>query len=401
MLSTSLIACEGPGFPAQRQLNEILANLAIQVVDRFPSVDSYLKAGEAPDATARRLLIVYIPDANHLSELGKLRDGYLAWPIICLLPSIQDAGLVVMAERYGATQVVGMPLDADDFELAIRRISHTLPEVAAEKPKLVLISGASGGCGASLIALNFASWVAESLGDRTVLVELTDRPGSFATFLDRRPEMTVEGLLERAESVDRYMVDNVALRVGKHLQVLAAEYRPVLSIPVTAAAAEKLIDVLLGLARVVIVDIPASWHPAFLHLADRADAICLVGQQNLISMYRTRVMLDLLKERHGINGEIIIVVNRYSENVAGLDLERLKKLLGSVDFITLPDDPETALLAVNQGKLLAEVNPKSPLAVALENGARRFVSRAIDTTTVAPTSRGFFRWLASILGPGD
>ena len=69
------------------------------------------------------LLIVQIDSVDELSELKRLSGTFVGWPIMVLTDNYQDSNLVLKVVRMGASQVVALPLQSEDFSEAMNCIS--------------------------------------------------------------------------------------------------------------------------------------------------------------------------------------------------------------------------------------------------------------------------------------
>ena len=78
----------------------------------------------------------------------------------------------MQVNRAGAAQVVQLPLDRNDFHSALIMIAAQFGRTSLDR-HVFAVTGATGGCGATTIAVNLAAEIANQIGQSTILAEMT------------------------------------------------------------------------------------------------------------------------------------------------------------------------------------------------------------------------------------
>src|SRR5207237_844237 len=111
-------------------------------------------------------------------------EGFVGRPLVALVGRDSAAELVFAVNRAGASQVLPLPLGLADLKAALHavKVRHSSPQSVAAR-RVVAVSGVTGGCGATTIAINLAYEVSHLFDLSCVLVELAPM-GMIATCLD-------------------------------------------------------------------------------------------------------------------------------------------------------------------------------------------------------------------------
>src|SRR5262249_45631394 len=100
----------------------------------------------------RRLFVVHLASVQELPSIKRLSSFFPGNPILVLMEPDADPNVPIAAMRMGASQVVTLPLQADDFKLALDCISNQFGAPAANQ--VIAVAGVTGGCGATTLAIN-------------------------------------------------------------------------------------------------------------------------------------------------------------------------------------------------------------------------------------------------------
>src|SRR5258708_5974268 len=113
---------------------------AASVVDLDRQAAEWKGTGESRP----RLLVIHLAPARGFDELRLLRNAFAACPILALLQGSDDSAALITAMREGATQVVPLPLQAEDFWAALEAIAQQLGQ-SGRSSRVLAVSGVSGG----------------------------------------------------------------------------------------------------------------------------------------------------------------------------------------------------------------------------------------------------------------
>src|SRR5205823_10724105 len=221
------------------------------------------------------------------------------------------------------------------------------------------VSGVTGGCGATVLAVNLAYEIASQYGRNVILSELSLQIGKLAAYLDINPEHTTFDLLNDGERVDPQMIQRAMVHVSDRLDVLAGEYRAITPVQASAASVIRLVDYCRSLANVAIFDVPCTYDDMYFETLAIADHVVLVGEQKIPSIRTLKLVCEALSRIDGAR-KLHIIINRYDPRMPGFGADRLKALLEVEDILTVCNDYAAVMASINHGRPLRQEAPKSP-----------------------------------------
>jgi pilus assembly protein CpaE len=353
-LTVTLVNCQDS---VQRNVLSMLINQQANLDGQYADVDSATTAIRE-ETGAQKLFIVYIPDAGQLPKLRQLVSSFPGHPVMALVDPTTDATALLGAMRSGASQVVPLPIQPDDFKAAMECISQQYGNTSAQN-QAICVSGVTGGCGATVLAVNLANEIASQHGRNVILGELSLQIGKLAAYLDINPEHTTFDLLNDGERVDPQMIQRALTRVADRLDVLAGEYRAITPVQASAASVIRLVDFCRSMANIAIFDVPCTYDDMYFETLAIADQVVLVGEQKIPSIRTLKLVCEALSRIDGAR-KLHIIINRYDPRMPGFGADRLKALLEVNDIITVCNDYAAVMASINHGRPLRQEAPRSP-----------------------------------------
>ncbi|MEM9659725.1 MAG: AAA family ATPase, partial [Planctomycetota bacterium] len=120
--------------------------------------------------------------------------------------SSTDGALILQSMRAGAKEYLTEPLKPEDVATALQRVKRQASGLAGEAPRascqVWAVAGATGGVGASSIAVNLACALADDDENSVVLIDLDVALGDADVFLDAIPEYTLADVSQNVERMD-------------------------------------------------------------------------------------------------------------------------------------------------------------------------------------------------------
>ncbi|HKI20761.1 MAG TPA: hypothetical protein VKA15_22915, partial [Isosphaeraceae bacterium] len=184
-------------------LSDVLLGMASSMAEvecEFASVGAAIE-GLRHSKTEPRLLLVRMGSECDPATIRRLSGSLIGWPILALISNDHAAESFLQVNRAGATQVVPLPLDRDDFHCALNIIGSQFARGQLDR-HVFAVTGATGGSGATTIAINLASEIADQLRRPTILAELTLQMGALASLFDVTPRVTLTHLIREIQRVD-------------------------------------------------------------------------------------------------------------------------------------------------------------------------------------------------------
>ncbi len=246
--------------------------------------------------------------------------------------------------------MVVLPLGSVDFQTALDAIAARLARPAAAS-RLVAVSGVTGGCGATTLALNLAYEMAHSAQRQAILAELSMQMGMLVTYLEFEAKYTIEDLIHYGSQLDVLIVEQALVKITDRLRVLAGPERPIALTEDLPDRLRVILNYLRNLADVVVIDVPCSFDEAYVDLLASADEVVLVGERRIPAIRNVQLVLRSLAQK-GSPSRCHLVLNRYDPQIEGFTAEDLQKLLNLPRVLTVANDPVQVNKALNQGRPL-------------------------------------------------
>ena len=175
--------------------------------------------------------------------------------------------------------------------------------------RVVTVTGARGGTGASTIAANLAWHFGVEARRHTVLLDADLHRGTAAMLLGAKIGPGLRTVLEAPDRIDELFVERAAQPVSKRLHVLAGEEKLTETVTYTPDAAARLLDALRRRYNFVVIDVPWSALPLHRDLLMMAHQRVLVMDPTLASV-RDVLRLMALPNGPWQPGRGVLVLNR-------------------------------------------------------------------------------------------
>jgi len=294
--------------------------------------------------------------------LSAVRDLATATRLV-VVGAHNDVGVYRRVLDAGAADYLVKPLDAETLDAAVARAQQHPTGADAQAPaqrgRCIAVTGARGGAGATTVAAGLAWQIAETHARAVGLLDLDLQFGNLALSFDVEPGSGLREAVEDPERVDEIFIDRTAVRLGDHLDLLAAEE----SLDDVPVAAEQVVAHLLTALRerydVTLVDLPRgliAQQPD--GLAQISDLV-LVTDLSLAGLRDTNRLLRFLAHQQGAP-QIHVVANRAGRGSKGqVAVHEFERELESELTRTLSFEPEATARAEMAGKPVPAGAPKS------------------------------------------
>lgn len=281
-----------------------------------------------------------------------------------------DGPLILKVMRLGVREFLPYPIDIESLKEAVTKIA-TQRIVTTASGKLITVMGASGGVGATTLAANLASELADLAQSRVTVVDLDYRFGQVATFLDVEPTYTLADLCNTPEQLEPQVVERTLVRHGSGLHVLSRPANFAQAETITAASCVGLLTCLQQMNEYVVTDGPIRSDPSARSVLDICDVNLLVIQLLIPSVRNAARIIEAMREG-GFNLERTkLICNRSGKDAGSLSVEDVSETLGLPVFASVPDEWAAVSGAINLGETLRSHSPKSKARAAIREIAER------------------------------
>ncbi|MFE0449805.1 CpaE family protein [Streptomyces sp. NPDC058914] len=329
------------------QLVDTLARLAAESVEELPEV------------------VIVHERIGPVPALELVREVALRFPAVGVILVTTDAGpaLFSAAMDSGARGLVTLPLNYEElanrvqavaqWSVGVRRhLGHGGDVFTGAGGTVVTVSGAKGGVGATLTAVQLAL-AAQASGRPTALVDMDLQTGDIASYLDVQFRRSVVDLAAIADISPRILAEAV-FRHDTGVALLLAPGEGERGEEVTDRATRQIVSALRSRYEVVVIDCGAQLGGAGAAAVEMADTALLVTTPDVVAVRgakRTVRMWDRLQVRKA--EETTVVVNRHSR-ATEIQPSLIRKITGTaVATTTIPAHFKELQAAVDAGRVHA------------------------------------------------
>ncbi|MGX4690129.1 AAA family ATPase [Streptomyces sp. JNUCC 63] len=340
------------------QLVDTLARLAAESVDDLPEI------------------VVVHERIGPVPALELIREVALRFPAVGVILITSDAspGLFSAAMDSGARGLVALPPSYEElasrvqavaqWSVGVRRhLGHGGDVFTGAGGRVVTVSGAKGGVGATLAAIQLAL-AAQASGHSTALVDMDLQTGDIASYLDVQFRRSVVDLAAITDISPRVLADAVFLH-DTGLALLLAPGEGERGEEVTDRAARQIVSALRSRYEVVVLDCGAQMSGASAAAVEMADTALLLTTPDVVAVRaakRTVRMWDRLQIRKA--EETTVVVNRHSRGTE-IQPPLIRKITGTpVAGTAVPAAFKELQGAVDAGRI-HELDSRSTVKQAL------------------------------------
>jgi pilus assembly protein CpaE len=344
--------------PHLTQVRVALSHAGAEIESEFPSMGSMLECLRR-SKDRPRMLVLQLSEQCNKEAVERLGEYFAGWPILALMPDEGSLEEIQRVYRAGARQVVQLPLDQEDFHHALKSIAMQIDR-GGSGHQVFAVAGVTGGCGATTLAINLAYEIAQQHQRHTVLAELTMQVGALTAMLDIRPQITLPYLLREIQRVDDLLIEKALVPYGDRLRILAGA-NEVGSVPdVDPHKISRILDALKKASVVTVLDVPGTFNDTDCSVLYSADHVILVGLQNVPSVRALKLFCEMFPEER-LNHSLWVAINRYNPHLKGYTRTELKEMLGTPNLVTISNDYQAAIRAMNHGEPLRKATPETPI----------------------------------------
>lgn len=376
---TLLVASSDDRF--RESIRDNLVNIDnAKVVSEYPEVSTnlYIRVLQDLERHPEAALIVDIA-ADPEASLKAVEKVSQAAPDLYIVASDYhaDSDTVIASVRGGCRDFLAQPLKRLEFREAMTRLERTPRRAAAGGSRLGKVHvflGASGGVGATTMAVNFAGVLAQRK-QQTVLIDLDLTANDCAMQCGLSPGHTLHDIADNLARIEPALFEGLAARdplgfflIGPHAEL---EMRSAFTEPMFREFASFLVEKY----EAVVID-AGRWISDELVLAalQSASSIYLVMNQQFPSIRNAQRYIGALM-RLGFNqDQLRIVVNNYQKkpSTSLATIEQVKQTLNQPVFYGVPAS-SAVLAAVNRGRPFVSDRAS---AGDLDRAFRAFVDKA-------------------------
>ncbi|HEV3116303.1 MAG TPA: hypothetical protein VGY58_04570 [Gemmataceae bacterium] len=349
--------------------------LRAQVDSQGPATTTFENVENAVFQVQPEMVVVVLsPDAERgLETLRKLRTemtGYLL-----AAGQVSEPKLILRALHCGADHY----LDEGDLEAGLDSVLARLQikqEANAPPGRILAILAASGGSGASTLAVNIAVTVAKD-HQKCALLDLKPGIGDLAALLDLKPQFTLADLCLNLSRLDKAMFEKMLVRHSSGIHLLGSPQVFGNARMVTTQGVNQALAMARKMFPHIVADLEDCFHEEQIITLRQAACIFVVFRLDFTSLRNARRILEQLRELEIPRTRVRLIVNRQGLPYE-LPLAEAEQALGEKLVHFIPDDPKTFNRSNNAGIPVVLKNPNARVSRSIMELAKMAFNRAAE-----------------------
>ena len=310
-----------------------------------------------------------------LEQLGQLAEYCDPSSKVVVIGHYNDVGLYRELIRSGISEYVIAPVSMTDIVSVVSSI-FVDPESEPIGRSIAFI-GAKGGVGSSTIAHNVA-WAMSSLfKSEVVIADLDLAFGTANINFDQDPAQGIAEAVFSPERVDEVYLDRLLAQCAEHLSLLAAPSTLERVYDFDSEAFTQVIETAQRSAPLLVLDIPHVWSGWTKSTLIKADEIVITATPELANLRNTKNMVDMLKRLRPNDPPPKLVINQAGvpkrPEIAASDFA---EPLGITPMAVINFEPLLFGNAANNGRMLSEMDAKSPVVATINEIAHVLTGRS-------------------------
>ena len=309
-----------------------------------------------------------------LADLDQLAAVCDAGTRVIVVGRVNDISLYRELVRRGVSDYLIAPVGPIDIVRSICSLFST-PDAKAVG-RIIAVTGAKGGVGASTVAHNVAWAIARDLALDSVVADLDLAFGTAGLDYNQDPAQGIADAVFSPDRIDTAFIDRLLSKCTDHLSLLAAPATLDRVYDFGTEAFDAIFDTLRSSMPCIVLDIPHQWSGWAKRALISADDILIVASPDLANLRNTKNLLDLLKTARPNDRAPLYCLNQVGvpkrpEIAAG----EFAKAIEAQPVAAIPFEPQLFGSAANNGQMIAEIAANHRVTEMFLQTAQRLTGR--------------------------
>lgn len=306
-------------------------------------------------AASPELIIIETNDISEAftAQLGALAEVCAEGTDAVIIGPTNDVHLYRSLVGMGVRDYLVRPVSEEDM---VGMIARTLVEKRGlAGSRLVAVTGSKGGVGATVVAQALAWDIAESLKQKTMLLDAAGSAGTIGITFGLEPASTFADAVRIGTSGSDDDLKRIIQKVTENLSLLVSGGDPVLVDSPDADSTEGLIERIMKTYPVVVADLSGASPSVQKRLITRAAHVVVVSTPHIAALRNCRTLVNEIKNARGGLDQVELVLN--SAGLPGADEvpeADIQKLMNMRAVVKIPFAPKIFMHGETTGKPAGE-----------------------------------------------
>jgi len=309
------------------------------------------------------------------AELDRLSEVCDAGTKVVVIGHVNDVNLYRSLTQRGVSEYLVMPVD-------LMRMIQTIADLYVEKAsaplgRTIAFVGAKGGVGSSMVAHNTAWAIGRNYENNVVVADFDLAFGTAGLDFNQDPTQGIAEAISVPDRVDDVFLDRLLAKCSDHLSLLAAPATLDRTYDFEENTFEQMIDVAQNGVPVVVLDLPHLWTSWVKKTLLAADEIVLTVEPDLANLRNAKNLVDLLRQARKHDAPPRLVINKSGlTKRPEIKVDDFSAALNLTPIAIIPFEGQLFGTAANNGQMIAEADPKSPISETFSQIAQIVTGRS-------------------------
>lgn len=300
---------------------------------------------------------------------------------VFLTSSHFESSLLIQALRAGAKEFFFQPIQEEEVRDALLRFKERkeggkFSGENKKRGKIIHIIGIKGGVGATTVAVNLATSLAELDESQSVaLIDMNILFGEIPVFLNIESAFNWGDVARNISRVDSTYVMSVLSKHSSGVRVLPSHTGLDGANVTSPEMIEKLLRLMQGLFDFIVIDGGHSLDDISLKILEMSDTVLLVGVLSLPCLTNLKRLLWTFHRLGSPPEEKVKILISHYHKKSLISLKDAEEIIRKKISWTIPNDYPTTMSAINQGKTLSEVAHGAEISRNFRDFASTFLER--------------------------
>jgi pilus assembly protein CpaE len=278
---------------------------------------------------------------------------------------VNDVNLYRKLIAMGISDYLVRPVKTETLAFDIAR--SLIERIGASGSRLIAVAGVKGGVGATVLAEALAWGSADTLKQKTVLLDAAGGWSTLSVGMNFEPATTLAEAVRAVIGKNDDSFNRMLFKAGERLDVLSSGGDVMLDDGIDPTGYESLIDKLMTTYPVVIVDLSNAPTALRRIIMARAHEIILVTQPLLSALRAARALMQEIKDvRSDSESRVDLVVNMVGmASKQEISKAELEGALARKPALTIPFNPALFIGAESEGRKLSSTAEGAELVRSL------------------------------------
>jgi len=293
-----------------------------------------------------------------------------------------NPSVLIQALRLGVKEFFAQPINDSEVRMALSRVREGGPSAAApsngpkRKGQIINLFGGKGGVGTTTIAVNLADSMARlEPAPAVALIDMNRLFGEIPLFLGMEHVFNWVDVSKNISRLDASYLSGILYKHRSGLRVLPSPDRVDDAFTVTPQIIETLLRFMRTMFDYIIIDSGQSVDDISKMILRLSDKVLLVCVQSLPCLINVKKVLNRFHNLgYPPEPSVELIVNRYDKKTI-ISLKEAEESIGKKASWVIPNDYQTSMSAINQGKPLSVVDGNAEITRAIRDIAAALAGR--------------------------